>query len=81
MKSKNFKKKLVLNKKTIADLNNAQLGLVKGGVIPPTLSECAEKCPTNLCTETCLSQCVCTGTYCFTCDPKCPTYTLDGICS
>jgi len=31
MKSKNFTKKLTLNKKTIADLSNEQLNQVKGG--------------------------------------------------
>jgi hypothetical protein len=43
MKSKNFKKKLVLNKKTIADLKNGQLGLVKGGILEKTfLTHCAQ---------------------------------------
>jgi hypothetical protein len=72
MKSKNFKKKLVLNKKSIADLNNGQLGLVKGGMIaPPSLLP--------LCTVTCQTQCIYTG-YCATCVLGCPTYTLEPIC-
>ena len=87
MKSKNFNKKLVLNKRTIADLSNGWLGLVKGGMPePPTLL--IGKCPhitvtctcTVPCTETCLTQCIHTG-YCVTCGPECPTYTLEPICS
>lgn len=83
MKSKNFKKKLVLNKKTIADLNNGQLGLVKGGVIPPSLlTDCFPKCPQPTYVETCLtclSECFYTGG-CATCGPECPTYTFEPIC-
>jgi hypothetical protein len=76
MKSKNFKKKLVLNKKTIADLSNGKLGLVKGGQIePPTLL--IEKCP-HPTAITCQTQCIYTG-YCATCGPECLTDTLDPI--
>lgn len=34
MKLKKFEKKLVLNKKTIADLGNNVLSRVKGGIFP-----------------------------------------------
>jgi hypothetical protein len=42
MKTKNFQKKLVLKKKTIANLNNEKMGAVIGGCIPGTPS-----CPTS----------------------------------
>ncbi len=84
MKTKKFSKKLALNKKTIADLNNGQLGRIKGG---RTFTTCAPElctegeCQTPACTETCDTQCwftLCGG---YTCYPKCPTYTCDGICN
>lgn len=56
MKTKNFKRRLTLNKKTIANLNYGQLVQVKGGAVTPT-------CPTC---ETCLTYCSCT---CETCVP------------
>ena len=51
MKTKNFGKRLGLNKKTIADLSDAQLGIVKGGI--PTLN-------TNVTVCTCIIQTPCT---------------------
>jgi len=36
MKSKTFRKKLLLNKKTIADLNSKQMKDVVGAMPPPT---------------------------------------------
>jgi hypothetical protein len=56
MKTKNFKKRLTLNKKTIANLNNGELAQAKGGGLTPS-------CPTC---ETCLTYCSCT---CETCVP------------
>jgi len=40
MKSKNFKKKFVLNKKTIVNLTNNQMKGVAGGEIWPTEKNC-----------------------------------------
>lgn len=54
MKTKNFQKKLFLNKKTVANLNNNQMGVVFGGCDQSYLS-CSTlpaKCTyTDLCTE------------------------------
>lgn len=56
MKTKKVEKKLFLNKKTIAHLNNGQLGQAKGGGPTTTCDTC----------ETCLTYCSCT---CETCVP------------
>lgn len=60
MKTKKFEKKLVLNKKTIANLGNNELGNALGGGIPdPTGYTClVETCPTDC------------GT-CYTCPTEC----------
>lgn len=54
MKTKNFKKKLALNKKTVANLNNKEMGIVIGGCDMSYLS-CSTlpyKCTyTDLCTQ------------------------------
>jgi hypothetical protein len=43
MKPKKFQKKLTLNKKTIADLSNGQLGKIKGGALTlPTRCRCVD---------------------------------------
>ena len=44
MKLKKFEKKLALNKKTIADLGDSELGKVKGGIWPtfPLTNCCPE---------------------------------------
>ena len=44
MKTKKFSKKLELNKKTIANLNNEALNSVKGGRVTVT---CPDECITN----------------------------------
>ena len=41
MRNKKFKKKLMLNKKTIADLNNLQMGWAKGGEPGTETCECS----------------------------------------
>lgn len=54
MKTKRFAKKLTLNKKTVANLNNSQLGKIYGGLsgmatctCPSRIdTKCPEKCPT-----------------------------------
>ncbi len=56
MKTKKIEKKLFLNKKTIAHLNNGQLGQAKGGFPTTSCGTC----------ETCLTHCSCT---CETCVP------------
>jgi len=58
MKTKKFGKRLGLNKKTIANLSDGQLGIVKGGM--PTLN-------TNVTVCTCIIQTPCT---CETMYPK-----------
>ena len=50
MKSKNFKKKLILNKKTISDLNNKGMKGFVGGLGPvlfPSCETCTNCGPTN----------------------------------
>ena len=70
MKSKKFRKKLSLNKKTVADLNTGAMKRVRGGdysVQPP----CFDPGPTGDVTcATCL-------TYCATCDNTC---TCESAC-
>jgi hypothetical protein len=80
MKTKKFEKKLVLKKKTIANLNNGQLGQVKGGLLP-TRTDCLTcvDCPTDTC-ETCPATCNTCAAYCteyYTCPGKC---TVMGTC-
>jgi hypothetical protein len=79
MKTKKFEKKLALNKKTIADLSNGQLGQVKGGGPKPTVlgvpcpsqTELITTCPT--CPQTCANTCP------VTCAFSCPDTCTDGI--
>jgi hypothetical protein len=56
MKTKNFEKKLTLNKKTIANLNRGQLAQARGGGETTSCYTC----------DTCLTYCSCT---CETCVP------------
>jgi hypothetical protein len=54
MKTKDFKKKLVLNKKTVANLENNDMGVVKGGcdISYLSCSTLPAKCTyTDLCTQ------------------------------
>ncbi|MCI0470841.1 MAG: class I lanthipeptide [Candidatus Aminicenantes bacterium] len=53
MKNKNFNKKLVLNKKTIIDLNNNEMNKLYGGVETQTPTVCRTRCVTNC--DTCPS--------------------------
>lgn len=79
MKTKDFKKKLTLNKKTVANLSNGQLGHVKGGCVEGTTSCLTRRLTCDTCTcfitcETCVTCVTCGGTCqtCFgqnTCDP------------
>ena len=48
MKSKKFDKKLVLNKKTVAHLNNEEMVAANGGIILSPMPTCVW-----ICTETC----------------------------
>ena len=83
MKTKKFEKKLALNKKTVANLNNVQLSNVKGGgVIPsdpgfaclPTFETCGTCAATC---DTCFTECV-TCVTCVSCQETCDGYTCDG---
>jgi hypothetical protein len=65
MKIKNLKKKLALNKNTIAHLNNGQLGRAKGG----HTGTCP---PTTLCTDDTCDTCSCDT--CNTCHKTCVTW-------
>ncbi len=75
MKTKTFKKKLTLNKKTIADLTSGKLSHVKGGLLktdPPCLVRITEEtCPVTGCGNTCFSEGLeyicCSGTCAWTC--------------
>lgn len=52
MKSKNFNKKLVLNKETVFNLNNGEMNELRGGIIA---TRWPQWCETNeaACTEYC----------------------------
>ncbi len=83
MKPKKLKRKLSLNKKTIADLSNGNMGLVLGGR-PATSNICPITqcgCPTDTCTcQTCETCQTCAGQY--TCNemmPQCVGLTTDTI--
>jgi len=76
MKPKDFKKKLLLNKKTVVNLNKSEKQNVNGGA-PETLvgtCSCYEPCDTlgNTC-----------ATYCGTCELTCDTcnLTCDATCT
>ena len=60
MKTKKFNKKLVFNKKTIADLSNFEMGKIQGGfvIISTQLGTCFE----TICTR-CETNCA-AGAYC-----------------
>ncbi|NIM13661.1 MAG: hypothetical protein GTO45_16205 [Candidatus Aminicenantes bacterium] len=80
MKTKKFEKKLELNKKTIANLSNGQLGLVKGGDKNVPVESESECCGTNTCGScdtclTCEATCNTAGCGCTdqTCHPPCVT--------
>jgi len=48
MKTKELKKKLLLNKETIANLNEKDLNSLKGGVLPTYRPDCySERCLEN----------------------------------
>jgi hypothetical protein len=57
MKTKKFAKKLALKKKTIANLSNGELGIIKGGTEEPSIDICQLSVNSNciLCTGTCVS--------------------------
>jgi hypothetical protein len=77
MKAKNFSKKLTLNKKTVADLNDVQLGRVRGYGLNVANTIYQDTCVVE-CTEV-YTQC---GTYappCNTYFPSCPA-SCDGTC-
>ncbi|NIM12027.1 MAG: hypothetical protein GTO45_07905 [Candidatus Aminicenantes bacterium] len=65
MKTKNFKKKLRLNKKTIANLGDEVMAHVYGGIIQPCsdFSYCnqdsCENCTSNVPIETCGGPSIC----------------------
>ena len=77
MKSKNFSKKLMLNKKTIAHLDNKEMKVAHGGTgdteepgcaVPGTLTECPIPNITNPCYPTTFGQYSC-PTACYTLIP------------
>jgi hypothetical protein len=49
MKIKKFEKQMVLTKQTIANLNNGQLGIVKGGIISEPYYSCVTQCIGETC--------------------------------
>ena len=59
MKAKKFEKKLELNKKTIADLSNREMGEVQGGLASGFT---CPNCPPPLTVSRC--ETVCGGPYC-----------------
>ena len=92
MKPKRFKKKLALNKKTVANLSIGEKQAVKGGAehtialtcscVPPCESadaNCVTQAATCNCTATCLTICTC-GDTCHTCT-GCPPITIAYTCT
>jgi hypothetical protein len=65
MRTKILQKKLVLNKKTIVNLGNDDLGKVKGGIV--TVVTCRGGCTDSEC-ETCYG----TPSVCAPCSLGCP---------
>lgn len=61
MKKKNFSKKLVLNKKTIANLPKENMDSIRGGSIPTVL-------------DICFSRSLCTHLDCVSIVIECPIY-------
>ena len=58
MKTKKLEKKLVLNKKTIADLINSEMKKVYGGVSVDTCwTDCRTRCATEGCCESIIKIC------------------------
>jgi len=55
MKTKKFSKKLTLNKKTIADLNNGEMKVVRGGINEPPrrVTETCQTCDNSIPPGTC----------------------------
>lgn len=67
MRSKNFKKKLFLNKKTISNLNGSQMMRVQGGVV--TVRPCYISQEMSACPE-CISDSSCDTCYTCECPPQ-----------
>jgi hypothetical protein len=59
MKSKNFKKKLTLNKKTVADLSSGSMKNARGGIHKPSVSACDPGC--TMFVSACEGTCTCCG--------------------
>jgi hypothetical protein len=68
MKPKALKKGLVLNKKTIADLSEAAMGKVDGGIQSNDISKCNTYCISNC--ECSIDVCIFTDH--IACDPTIP---------
>ncbi len=73
MKTKKLKTKLVLNKRTVVNIDRHQMNSAHGGVLP-TVDSCRlteGRCETGeFCTgELCACSALCTG-------PNCPVYTV-----
>jgi hypothetical protein len=64
MKTKKMSKKLVLTKKTVADLNSQEMTRVFGGA--SVLPTCLTDCDRSRCNSDCGGTC---GTMCTTCCP------------
>ena len=74
MKQKKFKGKLVLKKKTIANLENIEMKSANGGMKYTAQAECTEECTLTDCIWTTPCWCLtpeCTGPFC-TNSPSCP---------
>ena len=71
MKTKKLKKKLVLHKETVVDLNKTHMNDVKGGRTDTCPEFCTNTCVATICGNTCEYTCddpTCAGN---TCDPTC----------
>jgi len=71
MKIKNFNKKLVFNKKTVADLRFQEMDDVKGGGLTDPFTACGDWCSVQMCTGITCGPCAYTVVGCETevCSP------------
>jgi hypothetical protein len=82
MKTKKYAKKLALNKKTIANINTMQLGIVKGGGLPPAPTNSPTNCEHLPCPLSDGGTCLVTCETCITCNTcTCYTFCFPDTCA
>jgi hypothetical protein len=63
MKLKKFEKKLTLNKKTVADLNQSEMNFIYGGSVTVEFKTCGDNCYFTQEFKTCGADCYFTGEF------------------